>query len=68
MIDVLLKFFNKVLYYVIFYIIQAYPRRFEFFVPSIAGTVSIEQSIANTFQLRAYKDVIVKKVDPKVTH
>nr|XP_011413842.2 GATOR complex protein DEPDC5 isoform X3 [Crassostrea gigas] len=29
------------------------------------GTVSIEQSIANTFQLRAYKDVIVKKVDPK---
>ncbi|XP_056008596.1 GATOR complex protein DEPDC5-like isoform X2 [Ostrea edulis] len=29
------------------------------------GIVSIEQSIATTFQLRAYKDVIVKKVDPK---
>ncbi|XP_062606005.1 GATOR1 complex protein DEPDC5-like isoform X1 [Saccostrea cucullata] len=29
------------------------------------GTVSIAQNIASTFQLRAYKDVIVNKVDPK---
>ncbi|XP_042884434.1 GATOR complex protein Iml1-like isoform X4 [Penaeus japonicus] len=28
-------------------------------------TISIEQSIASTFQLRVYKDVIVNKVDPK---
>ncbi|XP_027212029.2 GATOR complex protein Iml1 isoform X1 [Penaeus vannamei] len=28
-------------------------------------TISIEQSIASTFQLRIYKDVIVNKVDPK---
>lgn len=30
-----------------------------------ADTISIEQSIASTFQLRIYKDVIVNKVDPK---
>ncbi|XP_069937633.1 GATOR complex protein Iml1-like [Cherax quadricarinatus] len=28
-------------------------------------TISIEQSVAATFQLRTYKDVIVNKVDPK---
>ncbi|CAL4061728.1 unnamed protein product, partial [Meganyctiphanes norvegica] len=28
-------------------------------------TISVEQSIAQTFQLRSYKDVIVKKVHPK---
>ena len=29
----------------------------------ISDTISIEQSIAQTFQLRSYKDVIVRKTE-----
>ncbi|XP_071550419.1 GATOR complex protein Iml1 isoform X2 [Panulirus ornatus] len=34
-------------------------------VPVQKDTISIEQSIASTFQLRNYKDVIINKVEPK---
>ncbi|RXG51242.1 DEP domain-containing protein 5 [Armadillidium vulgare] len=31
----------------------------------VKDTISVDQNIASTFQLRSYKDVIVNKVDPK---
>ena len=37
-----------------------------FFIPIHIETISVDQTVAQAFKLRAYQDVIVNIVDPKV--
>ena len=48
------------------FMFDSYKSKSVFTFSKIADVISIEQSIATTFKLRQYKDVIVRKVEPKV--